>query len=292
MSCHNERQRAGGLSPLALDTLDFNHVGAKAEVWEKVLQAVALALDAAGRRAASRCRRPTTRWPTWLETELDRAAALAPNPGEQPPLHRLNRAEYKNAVRDLLALDHLPRELDIAAMLPPDDASYGFDNIADALGTTPTLLESYLVGRAEDQRVAVGDRSMPVIVDRYRMPLPLPQDDRFDGLPFGSRGGMSVRRFFPLDGEYTIQLALNVGPDDRSTSARGRDRRRAGAACSRVGGDGGGRGRGRGGAPARPGRWRARGAGARCRSVRASRPDRTSCRWRSSRRPRRSPRTC
>ncbi len=124
------------------------------------------------------------------------AAALTPNPGEQPPLHRLNRAEYKNAIRDLLALDYLPRELDVAAMLPPDDASYGFDNIADALGTTPTLLESYLTAAQKISALAVGDPSLPVIVDRYRMPLALPQDDRFDDLPFGSRGGMSVRRCF------------------------------------------------------------------------------------------------
>src|SRR6266851_3096223 len=143
VSCHNERQRAAGQSPLALDTLDFDHVGARADVWEKVL----LRLRARSMPPVGVSRPAPSSYDAldaWIETELDRAAALAPNPGEQPPLHRLNRAEYKNTVRDLLALDHLPRELDIAAMLPPDDASYGFDNMADALGTTPTLLERYL----------------------------------------------------------------------------------------------------------------------------------------------------
>ena len=248
VSCHNERQRAAGLSPLALDTLDFDHVSARAEVWEKVLQR----LRSRSMPPAGVSRPDASSYDAlagWLETELDRAAALSPNPGEQPALHRLNRAEYKNAVRDLLALDHLPRELDIAAMLPPDDASYGFDNIADALGTTPTLLESYLSAAQKISALAVGDRSLPVIVDRYRMPLALPQDDRFDDLPFGSRGGMSVRRFFPLDGEYTIQLALNAGrttdPHQLEVAIDGER-----VQVFAVGGEGGGRGRGRGGAPA------------------------------------------
>jgi hypothetical protein len=147
---------------------------------------------------------------TFLETELDRAAAAKPNAGTLPLLHRLSRTEYQNAVRDLLGLDHLPKELDIASMLPADDASYGFDNLADALSTTPTLIERYLAAAQKISALAVGDLSMPMIVDTYRIPSQLPQDDRFDGLPFGTRGGISIRRTFPLDGEYVIRLSLNA----------------------------------------------------------------------------------
>ena len=148
---------------------------------------------------------------TWLEAELDRAASAAPNPGRVPAVHRLNRAEYRNALRDLLALDHLPKELDVDALLPVDDVSYGFDNMADALGTSPTLLERYLLAAQKMAALAIGDLAAPVIVDRYRVPLAMPQDDRFEDLPFGSRGGFSVRRFFPLDGTYTIHAALSAG---------------------------------------------------------------------------------
>ncbi|MBM3772634.1 MAG: DUF1592 domain-containing protein [Acidimicrobiia bacterium] len=207
VACHSERLRTGGLS---LETLDPARVSSHAAVWEKVLTRLRSAsMPPAGAPRPDPATYVSTA--SWLESELDRAAAAAPNPGRLPLVHRLNRAEYRNALRDLLALDHLPRELDVEALLPVDDVSYGFDNMADALGTSPTLIERYLLAAQKMAALAVGDMSAPVIVDRYRVPLAMPQDDRFEELPFGSRGGFSVERFFPLDGEYTFQAALTAG---------------------------------------------------------------------------------
>jgi mono/diheme cytochrome c family protein len=250
ISCHNEKQRAAGLSPLALDSLDLARVGADAAAWEKVVTKLRTAsMPPAGipRPAPA----ASDAFASWLENELDRAAAANPNPGQRPPLHRLNRAEYQNAVRDLLALDNLPKELDISSLLPADDASYGFDNIADALGTSPTLLERYLVAAQKLSALAVGDRSMPLMVDTYRVPLQLSQDDRIDGLPFGTRGGISFARTFPIDGEYNFQVALNGGraPDQHQLELS-IDGERVRVFTIGVGGENIGRGRGRGGPPA------------------------------------------
>jgi mono/diheme cytochrome c family protein len=208
VSCHNEKQRAAGLSPLALDTLDFNLLSASADTVEKVIAKLRTgAMPPPGLPRPDAATYDATAG--WFENEIDRASAAHPNPGQQPLLHRLNRSEYENAIRDLLALDHLPKELEISTLLPADDASFGFDNIADALGTTPTLIERYLAVAQKMSALAVGDPSMPVIVDTYRIAPQLPQDDRFDGMPFGTRGGITIRRYFPLDGEYLIRLALN-----------------------------------------------------------------------------------
>ncbi|MGE3511859.1 MAG: DUF1592 domain-containing protein, partial [Vicinamibacterales bacterium] len=210
VSCHNAPAVKAGRSPVALDQLDLSRVPERPDIWEKVLSRLR-----AGSMPPAGAPRPdattTSIWADWLEAELDRSAAERPNPGRQPAVHRLNRAEYKNAVRDLIGLTDLPREFEIGALLPPDDVSYGFDNMSDALGTTPTLLERYLSAAQKLSALAIGDPDLPVIVDRYRVPLSLPQDDRFSDLPFGSRGGISVRRLFPLDGEYTIQLEIALG---------------------------------------------------------------------------------
>jgi hypothetical protein len=254
VSCHNEKRRAAGQSPFAFDTLDVARVGVHADVWEKVLTRIRTgSMPPAGNPRPDAAAYDGLA--TWLEGELDRAAAANPNPGRLPQFHRLNRAEYQNAVRDLLGLDHLPKELDIASLLPVDDASYGFDNIADALNTTPMLIERYLAAAQKMSALAVGDPSLPMIVDTYRIAPQLPQDDRFDGLPFGTRGGVNIRRTFPLDGDYVIRLAL--------TAARGADPHQLEVSIDgervqvfTVGGpQGGGRGRGAGGrgAPAPPG---------------------------------------
>jgi len=208
ITCHNDKLKTGGL---ALDAPNLNQVSAHPEIWERVIKKLRTgAMPPQGRP------RPDAAtydgMATWLENELDRLARATPNPGRLPALHRLNRTEYQNAVRDLLALDDLPREMDIAVLLPPDDASYGFDNISDALITSPTLLESYLAAAQKISRLAIGDRAMPMIVDTYRIPLQLPQEDRLDGLPFGTRGGISIARHFPLDGEYLFRLTLGSGP--------------------------------------------------------------------------------
>jgi hypothetical protein len=167
----------------------------------------------------------------------------------------LNRAEYKNAARDLLALDDLPREMEIDVLLPADDASYGFDNIADALGTSPTLVERYLSAAQKISRLAIGDASTPMIVDTYKIPPQLPQEDRFDGLPYGTRGGIKIERFFPLDGEYTFRMILGGA---RSPDRHDLELLIDGERIQTFTIDGRGRGRGRGNAgpstPPAPGR--------------------------------------
>ena len=130
---------------------------------------------------------------SWLETELDRAGANAPNPG-RPVLHRLNRTEYGNAVRDLLAVDS---EF-AASLVPPDASTYGFDNVADVLGVSPTLIERYLSAARKISRLAVGDPTIRPTPTTYRATIDLTQNDHLDGLPFGTRGGMLVRHQFPV----------------------------------------------------------------------------------------------
>ena len=138
-----------------------------------------------------------------LETELDRAALANPDPG-RPVVRRLNRFEYQNAIRDLLAL-----EIDSTALLPPDDADLGFDNMGGILSVSPVLLERLVSAARKISRRAVGGPTTP-ITETYDLPKALWQDDRMsDELPFGSRGGLAVRHFFPLDGEYTIKVRLH-----------------------------------------------------------------------------------
>ena len=152
------------------------------------------------------CRRPAQ--PVYdslistLETSLDRAAAAQPNPG-RATLHRLNRTEYGNAIRDLLNL-----EVDASALLPTDDASFGFDNIADVLTVSPALLERYMSAAGKISRLAVGDPKTSPIIDTYRVRADVTQNDHIDGLPLGTRGGVRIEHNFPLDGEYTIKVKL------------------------------------------------------------------------------------
>ena len=199
VTCHNERLLTGNL---ALDDIDMEHVGADAEVWEKVLRKLRTQAMPPPRRP-----RPDAEtygaFATWLETALDRAAAAEPNPG-RPTIHRLNRLEYANAVRDLLHL-----EIDSGTMLPADDLAYGFDNNADILTVAPGLLERYMSAARKVSRLAVGDPTIEADAVRYPLSSLLVQDDRMsEDLPFGSRGGAAVRHHFPLDGEYVVRLAL------------------------------------------------------------------------------------
>ncbi len=148
---------------------------------------------------------------TWLETELDRAAAARPNPGRPADLHRLNRTEYANAVRDLLGV-----EIDPASMLPPDAQAYGFDTNADALGVEPALLDRYLTAAARIARVAVGDPTLRPLVERYTAVKGnsneqtwLWQTERLgESFSLGSRGGIAARHYFPVDGEYVLKVRL------------------------------------------------------------------------------------
>ena len=165
---------------------------------------------------------------SWLESGLDRAAAASPNPGRAPAVRRLTRTEYRNAVRDLLALEDLPKELDVDLLLPADN-TVGFDTVAELLFVTPTLMEGYVTAARKISRVAVGDPTLPLIVDTYRLPLELPQDDQFAELPLGTRGGALIRRHFPVDGEYLIKVRAR-GRRTRASRSRGERRRRAGRA--------------------------------------------------------------
>ena len=202
VTCHNERLRT---ADLALDTLDLSNVTADAETWERVIRKLRLrAMPPAGRLRPDDATIDVVA--SWFETTLDRAAAAAPDPGRRPALHRLSRTEYQHAVRDLLALDDLPKELDIAVMLPADNVTSGFDNLAELLFVSPTLMERYLGAARKISRLAVGDPTMLPIVDTYQLDRDLVQDGHVAGLPLGTRGGTRVRSHLPLDGEYLITV--------------------------------------------------------------------------------------
>jgi hypothetical protein len=192
--------------------MDLDDLGQGAEVWEKAVRKLRT-----GAMPPSGAPRPDAAtydlMASWLETGLDRAAAAHPNPGRLPALHRLNRTEYHNAIRDLLALENL----DVALLLPADDSSYGFDNIADVLWVSPTLLDRYLAAARKISRLAVGDPDSPLMAETSRLPVDLAQDDRLEDLPMGTRGGTVIRRDLPLDGEYLIRIALAAGPRFRDT---------------------------------------------------------------------------
>ena len=199
VACHNARARTGNL---ALDTVELARLGDAAEIWEQVLEKLRT-------RAMPPPRRPRPaeqtyeRFAAWLETGLDRAAAARPNPG-RPTIHRLNRLEYANAVRDLLGLT-----VDAGTMLPADDLAYGFDNNADILTVAPGMLERYMSAARKIGRLAVGDPAIEHDVVRYPVSSLLVQRDRgSEDMPFGSRGGAVVTHHFPLDGEYVLRIVL------------------------------------------------------------------------------------
>jgi hypothetical protein len=198
VSCHNDKLRTGGLS---LQSANLNDVPKNAETWEKVIRK--LHVGAMPPQGLPRPDKPALAGlAAYLETSLDRAAAAQPNPG-RATMHRLNRAEYANAVHDLLGLD-----IDATALLPPDDESSGFDNIADVLRVSPSLMERYLSASWNISRMAVGNTAITPATSTYRVRPDLSQDQHIDGLPLGTRGGLLVRHNFPVDGEYIIKVRL------------------------------------------------------------------------------------
>ena len=203
VACHNDRARQAGLTLQTIDTDNVGYVAGEVEAWEKVVRKLrGRAMpppgrprpDAAAYAAAAHV----------LEAALDAAAAADPNPG-RPPIHRLNRVEYRNAIRDLLGL-----EIDERELLPPDESGYGFDNIADVLAISPVLLDRYMVAAEKISRLALGDAAaIRPAIETYTVPYTLWQEGRMsEDLPFGSRGGLAVSHHFPLDGEYVIRLEL------------------------------------------------------------------------------------
>jgi hypothetical protein len=198
ISCHNARVNTAGLS---LERASIAGIESHPDVWEKVIRKVRAGMmpppgmpqpDPGSRKALV----------GWLETSLDKAARTSPDPG-RPLVHRLNRAEYANAIRDLLTLD-----VDAASLLPPDDSSSGFDNNADVLGVSPVLLESYLTAAERVSALALGDPSTPPAGELFRVRQDQSQDRHVPGLPLGTVGGLLIERTLPLDGEYQFQVRL------------------------------------------------------------------------------------
>ena len=202
VTCHNDALHDRGTVPVSLESVDLSHVPAEAELWEKVVRKLRTrSMPPVGRPRPDQA--ALDGLATALEEDIDRAAAARPDPGRTEPLHRLNRTEYQNAIRDLLALD-----IDAAALIPADDQSYGFDNIAGVLKVSPTLLERYMSAAREVSRLAVGASTLAPSGETFRIVSDLSQYQHADGLPFGTRGGMSMTYTFPRDGEYDIKLQM------------------------------------------------------------------------------------
>jgi hypothetical protein len=200
VECHNstDTSAAALFAGLFFDKLEVTNISADPETWEKVVRK----LQTGMMPPAVKERPDPTRkheFVSYLETELDTLAAAHPNPG-RPALHRLNRTEYANAIRDLLALD-----VDATVLLPADDSSFGFDNIAGSLGVSPALLERYVAAAGKISRLAVGNSSVDAHQVKYVVPGDYTQNEHVQGLPFGTRGGMLVEHFFPVDAEYVIR---------------------------------------------------------------------------------------
>ena len=198
VTCRNEKSLSGGLS---LQSANPNDVLKGAETWEKVIRKVRV-----GAMPPQGMPRPDAAsldgLASFFETAIDRAAQEKPTPG-RATMHRLNRAEYANAIRDLLGV-----EIDTNALLPPDDESSGFDNIADVLKMSPSLMERYLSASWNVSRLAVGNVNIAPATSTYRVRPDLSQDQHIEGLPLGTRGGMLVQHNFPVDGEYVIKVRL------------------------------------------------------------------------------------
>jgi Protein of unknown function (DUF1592)/Protein of unknown function (DUF1588)/Protein of unknown function (DUF1585)/Protein of unknown function (DUF1595)/Protein of unknown function (DUF1587)/Planctomycete cytochrome C len=196
--CHNSDDKKGGL---ALDALSSASVDAHTAVWEKVVRKLAARqMPPPGR--ARPAEKDYVASISTLEAALDRAAAAHPDPGTTPTLRRLNRTEYQNAIRDLLALD-----IDATTLLPADEANHGFDS-APLGDLSPTLLDRYITAAQKISRLAVGRAPQTPNSDTFRPPPDLTQEGHVEGLPFGTRGGMRIPYPFPQDGEYDVQIRL------------------------------------------------------------------------------------
>ena len=207
-TCHNEKVRAGGF---ALEKLNAEAPGADAAAWEKVVRKLRTgAMPPAGRPRPDAATYDAVA--SHFESKLDAAAKINPEPGRLPLFHRLTRTEYKNAIRDLLGLEDLSKDVDLDLLLPADNSSSGFDNIADLLFVSSTQLEQYLSAAQRLSAVAVGDQSLPPIVDVYRMSEQFNQEYQAEGAPFGTRGGAVIRTYLPLDGDYRIHIELADAP--------------------------------------------------------------------------------
>ncbi len=200
--CHNDKLKSGGMT---LTALDLERIDRTAELAEKAVRKLRVGLMPPPGMPRP-AREIVNAFAASLETGLDQAANAHPNAG-RPALHRLNRTEYANSVRDLLAVP-----VDASALLPPDDMSHGFDNMADVLTVSPTLMEAYLRAASKIAREAVGDTEAPALTSTYQVPRVLSQNRHIDGTPWGTRGGISVVHDFPADGEYVFKLGFYYSP--------------------------------------------------------------------------------
>jgi mono/diheme cytochrome c family protein len=200
-TCHSPRVKAGGL---VLDARPVANAAREPETWEKVIRKVRTGMmPPAGAPRPDRAALDSLA--AAVETTLDRAAAAAPNPGA-PALHRLNRTEYGNAVRDLLDLP-----IDADALLPADDSAEGFDNQASVLSVSPALMQAYVTAAAKISRLAVGDPTISADITTYLAPRGMSQAGHREGLPLGTRGGLIVQHIFPLDAEYEFRIGRAGG---------------------------------------------------------------------------------
>jgi mono/diheme cytochrome c family protein len=243
VTCHNERLKTAGF---VIDPAGLSTAGEHADVWEKVVKKLrTTSMPPAGAPRPDEATYESVA--SALEAVLDRAAAARPQVGKLPLAHRLSRTEYRNAVRDLLALGDLPKEVSIDYLLPADNISSGFDTIADLLFVSPSAMERYLDAAQKISRMAIGDTTMPVLVNIHPLDPEHPQDERVDDLPFGTRGGLAVRSDFPVDGTYTVKVELAGNPREAHQLEITVDGARV--RLEPVGGAPGGRGGRGGGAP-------------------------------------------
>jgi len=213
-TCHHENKKSGGVSLESFDAAKLiEHVDVAERMIRKLRAGMMPPPDARRRPEPAEAKALVEA----LEAKIDQAAALKPNPGFRP-FQRLNRAEYARAVRDLLGL-----EVDVTAFLPPDTISAGFDNVADAQGFSATLMEGYLRAASRVSTLAIGDRNASAGEATYKLDRTGSQNDRVDGAPFGTRGGISVVHNFPADGEYSFRMMLHSIPTGQlfGSTARG-----------------------------------------------------------------------
>jgi cytochrome c5 len=216
VTCHNEKLKIPAGAPLSLDKADLDDVTADPVIWEKVIRKLGVGAmppqgvphpDAAA----------LSDFQTWLSVPLDRAANAKPNPGRFA-LHRLNRAEYANAIRDLLGI-----KVDITGLLPPDSSDFGFDNIATVLKVTPALLERYLTAAVRISALAVGEPKPEPVEDKFPIRIDFTQNGYIEGLPLGSRGGTLIHYNFPVDADYIFAGSLFRPVDSADSGIEGQD---------------------------------------------------------------------
>src|SRR5262245_61224216 len=216
VGCHNSRTKVPSEDPVNLETASVDDLLSSAGTWERVLRKLAVrSMPPQGTPHPTEA--DYTGFTTWLSTSLDRAWEGKSNPGRYV-VHRLNRAEYGNAIRDLLGLD-----VDVTEGLPSDGADFGFDNIATSLKTSPLLLERYLTTAQRVSAMAVGDPDVRAGNTEYSISREFTQAGHIDGLPLGTRGGTVIRHVFPADGEYKLSGRLVRGVEEGYAGVEGND---------------------------------------------------------------------